>query len=227
VSRSGREANPLSFLFSRRTIHTGVDARAEPARGQRAGHCLAGPGVLRRVSLKQQAGRAPGLLLAEVAQSHPGRGAERRPVPQRLVHLGVPGHGPDAVAVQPDHRAGLAQVLVPGKRVGQELVTERVNRRNRDSGRCRLPHRHGIPPSRPARHDVPQGAARSTPGRRQDHPVAPGPACATRAGRVSDAHMLTLMCPHCETAPGGDGRCGPAQSAAMCPLRGGASHFAG
>ena len=64
------------------------------------------------------------------------------PVPQRLVHLGVAGHAPDAVVLQPDHRARFPQLGVEGEGVAQEAVGERVQRAYR-----RLPcRRHRVTP---------------------------------------------------------------------------------
>ena len=110
-------------------------------RGEGPGDGRMGPGVLGRVGLKQQAGRAPGGFAAEIAQPHPGGRAERLPVAQRLVHLGVAGHGPDAVLLQPDHRARVTQSTVPAERVSQEVIAERVDGADRDPLRCRLLHR--------------------------------------------------------------------------------------
>src|SRR6266487_3429726 len=78
---------------------------------------------------------------SDLAQAHPGRGGVRLPVPQRLVDLGVAGHRPDAVALQPYHRPGFPQFGVEGERVTQEAIGERVQCAYRRPARARLRRR--------------------------------------------------------------------------------------
>ncbi len=86
----------------------------------------------RRIGFQQQAGGAPGRGLGEVDQAYAAAGTEGLPVMQAGNHLGMAGHGIDAVAGQPHHRPRLAHGVVAGKRIGQEGVAERIQVQNRN-----------------------------------------------------------------------------------------------
>ena len=61
----------------------------------------------------------------------PAADAEGFPVGQAGVNLGVSRGGENAVTFQPDHRAGLAKLVVKGVGVREEIVAERVDARDR------------------------------------------------------------------------------------------------
>jgi hypothetical protein len=78
------------------------------ARRNHLPHRTPGHGVVRRIGLEQQTRRPPGLFLVEVGQSCAATGAECLVVGQRGIHLRVPSHGPNPVALEVNHGAGLA-----------------------------------------------------------------------------------------------------------------------
>src|SRR5262249_23776182 len=101
-------------------------------------HHRAAAGMQRRMGLQDEARRAPRFAAPEVVDADAGGGAEGLPIAQARLHLGMARARPQAVALEPDHRAGIAQFLVKWIGLGEEIVGEGIDRGDRKRGR----HRH-------------------------------------------------------------------------------------
>jgi hypothetical protein len=89
----------------------------------------AGSVVVGRIGFQQQARRAPGLLVAEVADADTGRGLEGLPVGQCGVNLLVTTRRVDVVPVQVDDGACVAQCGVKRRRVFEHMKGIAASRR--------------------------------------------------------------------------------------------------
>ena len=79
-------------------------------------------------------GARQGFSLAKSREPGPTARAERLPVVQCRLDLRIPRHGHDAVLLEPQHRASLAQPLVKRIRIGKELRRERIEIQRRAVG---------------------------------------------------------------------------------------------
>jgi hypothetical protein len=111
-------------------LEVGAQTTERPRR-HRPGRRPAGPGVVGRIGLQQEARRPPRRLLAEVADADAGRRAERLVVAHRRVDLGEACHRPDSLRLEEDDGAGLSQLLVMRVTIAQEVLGEGVEVENR------------------------------------------------------------------------------------------------
>ena len=100
----------------------------------------AGAGVERRIGLQDDAGRTPRRFFSKIAQADACGRAIGLPIGQGVADLLVPGHCPDAILLEPNHRTGLAQRLMMRIGVLQECVGKRIERRNRPAQNCLIAH---------------------------------------------------------------------------------------
>ncbi len=98
-------------------------------------------GMQGRVDLEKQALRPPGPDLAEIVDADTGAGGEGLPIGERGEDLLVPRHRPDAIALETHDRSRLAQLMMVGIRVFQELVGKGVDIRN---GMAGFGREHGL-----------------------------------------------------------------------------------
>src|SRR5690606_6254292 len=85
------------------------------------------PRVLRRIGLKNQAGRTKRLFGAEVGQPHTRRRNKILPIGHDGMHLLVACNGPNTIFFEPYNRSGVPKLYVIRIRIRQELFAERID----------------------------------------------------------------------------------------------------
>src|SRR5262252_78127 len=89
----------------------------------------------RRISLQNEARRAPRPGAPKIIDADAGRGAEGLPIAESCLHLRIACARPQSVTLQPDDGSRIAQLRMEGIWRGKEVVGKRVNRGNRYVGR--------------------------------------------------------------------------------------------